>query len=192
LSGQIDVGTFVVMGQLYGSIDDELASFIGSQHVFFVGTAPTEGGHVNLSPKGLDTFRILDPNRVAYLDLTGSGVETIAHLNQNGRITFMFCAFDGPPNIVRLYGSGRAVLLGAAEYDELAVEFPEQPGSRAIIVAEIDRIADSCGYAVPKLTFAEERHVLNRWAARQSDEELATYRRHRNAESIDGLPGLNP
>ena len=117
------------MSEVYESIDDELAGFIASQHVFFVATAPTEGGHVNLSPKGLDTFRILGPNRVAYLDLTGSGVETIAHLTQNGRITFMFCAFDGPPNIVRLYGTGRAVLLGSEEYEELAASFPDQPGS---------------------------------------------------------------
>ncbi|MET0908622.1 MAG: pyridoxamine 5'-phosphate oxidase family protein [Ilumatobacteraceae bacterium] len=178
------------MSEVYESIDEELAGFIASQHVFFVATAPTEGGHVNLSPKGLDTFRILGPNRVAYLDLTGSGVETIAHLSQNGRITFMFCAFDGPPAIVRLYGTGRALRLGSDEYEELAASFPEQPGARAVIVADIDRIADSCGYAVPKLTFAEERNVLTRWAARQTDAELADYRQHRNAESIDGLPGL--
>ena len=178
------------MSAVYESIDEKLAAFITDQHLFFVATAPTEGGRVNLSPKGLDTFRILGPNRVAYLDLTGSGIETIAHLQQNGRITFMFCAFDGPPLIVRLYGTGRAVLLGTEEYDELVGEFPEFPGPRAVIVVDVDRITDSCGYAVPKLVFEEERIVLTRWAERKSEEELDAYRLARNAESVDGLPGL--
>ena len=179
------------MSRTYESISPAVIEWIERQQMFFVASAPLAGdGHVNLSPKGLDTFRILGPNRVAYLDLTGSGIETIAHLQQNGRITFMFCAFDGPPLIVRLYGTGRAVLLGTDEYDELVGEFPEFPGPRAVIVVDVDRITDSCGYAVPKLVFEEERIVLSRWAERKSDEELDEYRLARNAESIDGLPGV--
>jgi hypothetical protein len=115
-------------------------------------------------------------------------VETIAHLRQNGRITLMFCAFDGPPRIVRLYGTGRVHALGEPGYAEMIYLFAGHPGARAVIVADIDRVADSCGYAVPKFTFASERDVLTRWAARQSDDDLAEYRRRTNAESIDGLP----
>jgi Pyridoxamine 5'-phosphate oxidase len=176
------------VSQTYESIDEATAEFIAAQHVFFVASAPTDGGHVNLSPKGLDTLRVLGPNRIAYLDLTGSGVETIAHLRQNGRITLMFCAFDGPPRIVRLYGSGQVHALGEPGYDELIDLFPQHPGARAVIVVDVERVADSCGYAVPKLTFAADRDVLTRWAARKSDDDLVEYRRLKNAESIDGLP----
>ncbi len=176
------------MGQSYESIDDPTAAFIAAQHLFFVASAPSEGGHVNLSPKGLDTLRVLGPNRVTYLDLTGSGVETIAHLRENGRITFMFCAFDGPPRIVRVYGTGHVHVLGEPGYDERIDLFPEIPGSRAIIDVDVDRVSDSCGYAVPKMTFAADRDVLNRWAARKSADDLAEYRRFANSESIDGLP----
>ena len=135
------------MGKVYDRLDDSLVSFIGRQHVFFVGTAPTSpDGHLNVSPKGLDTFRILGPNSVAYLDLTGSGIETVAHLRENGRITIVFCAFEGRPLILRLHGRGRVVEPGDADWDELIAGFPEYPGIRSVVVVDVERIADSCGY----------------------------------------------
>jgi hypothetical protein len=121
------------MGRTYDAIDEPLAGFLRAQHVFFVGTAPAAGGHVNVSPKGLDTFAVVGARTVAYLDLTGSGVETIAHLRENGRITLLFCAFEGPPRIVRLYGRGRPVVAGDAEFAALATRFPTYPGMRAVI-----------------------------------------------------------
>ncbi len=178
------------MGKLHDAIDDALAAFLRAQHLFFVATAPSAGaGHVNLSPKGLDSFRILDPQTVAYLDLTGSGVETIAHLRDNGRITLMFCAFDGPPKIVRLYGRGVVVRREDAAFDALAAAFPALPGARAVIRVHIERIADSCGYAVPTYQYVGERRQLADWAARKGPDGLATYRREKNARSIDDLPG---
>jgi hypothetical protein len=179
------------MGQTYDGIDDRLAAFLTAQHVFFVGTAPAgDDGHVNVSPKGMDSFRILDPTTVAYLDLTGSGVETIAHLRQNGRITLLFCAFEGPPKIVRLYGRGAAVLADDGEFAALAARFPSPPGIRAIIRVHLERIADSCGYAVPTYRYLGERNQLVAWAERKGSDGLVAYRRERNARSIDGLPGL--
>src|SRR5438045_3113999 len=145
------------MGKVYAGLDDRLRQFISAQHVFFVATAPAGGGHVNLSPKGYrDTFAVLGPRTVAYLDLTGSGAETIAHLRQNGRITIMFCSFAETPMVLRLQGAGRAVLPGQTDWAALAGCFPRvaardagRDGHRAIIVAELDRIASSCGYSVP-------------------------------------------
>ncbi len=168
------------MGKVYPELDERLRKFIASQPVFFVATAPCltadgDGGHVNVSPKGYqDTFAVLGPLRVAYLDLTGSGAETIAHLRQNGRITIMFCSFDRSTKILRLYGRGRVVLPGQREWDELSAHFPSRAGAgadgpggeRSIIVVDIDRIADSCGYAVPVMELAEERDVLDRYNAR--------------------------
>ena len=179
------------MGKTYDAIDERLAEFLTAQHVFFVATAPGGGeGHVNLSPKGLDAFRILDPTTVAYLDLTGSGVETIAHLRDNGRITFLFCALEGPPKIVRLYGRGEAVQPADPRFAELAARFPALPGTRSVIVVRLERIADSCGYAVPRYRYAGERDQLIAWAERKGEEGLETYRAERNARSIDGLPGV--
>jgi hypothetical protein len=191
------------MGKVYAELDERLAKFISRQPVFFVATAPClsangEGGHVNLSPKGYrDTFAVLGPRRVAYVDLTGSGAETIAHLRQNGRITIMFCSFTRRAKILRLYGRGRAVLPGDADWAELASRFSTNDGQgadrrdrRAIIVVEVDRIADSCGYAVPVMELTEERDLLARMAERQSPDELAAYRAKNNAASIDGLPAL--
>jgi hypothetical protein len=178
------------MGQVFDSIDDGIRAFIGEQHMFFVATAPSDGGHVNLSPKGLDTFRVLDEHRVGYLDLTGSGAETIAHLRDNGRITLMFCAFDGRPRIVRLAGRGSFVVTGDDGYDELAAQFPDVPGARAVITVDVDRVADSCGFAVPTYDYVGDRDVLNRWAARHTADELDDYRRNVNTTSIDGLPAL--
>jgi hypothetical protein len=179
------------MGQTFEALDDKLVSFLAAQPVFFVATAPRDGGHVNISPKGYaDTFVVLAPGTVAYLDLTGSGVETIAHLRENGRVTLMFCAFSGPPRIVRLYGTGRAVVAGDDDWDDLTGRFPPHPGRRAVIVVDVERIADSCGYAVPLMDFVAERDVLDRSHVRKGADGLATYREQRNTVSIDGLPGL--
>jgi hypothetical protein len=172
-------------------LDDGLREWIGRQHVFFVATAPSgDEGHVNLSPKGYDTFRILDDHTVAYLDLTGSGVETISHLQQNGRITFLFCAFEGPPRIVRLYGQGRALRAGDDGFDELAEQFPSLPGTRSIIRVELDRISTSCGYSIPFLRYDGERERLLDWADKKGPEGLEEYWGEKNQHSIDGLPAL--
>lgn len=173
----------------HASIDAPLAEFLGRQPVFFVATAPlAASGHVNVSPKGLaDTFAILDPHTVAYLDLTGSGAETMAHLGENGRITVMFCAFDGPPRIVRLYGKGSAITLDHPEFASFAAHFPALQGSRAVIVVALDRIADSCGYGVPRMDLVHERDQMAKWAANKGEEGLALYRHTKNAKSIDGL-----
>jgi hypothetical protein len=179
------------MGRTYDAIDDALAAFLRAQHVFFVGTAPlAESGHVNVSPKGLDAFTILDPHTVAYLDLTGSGVETIAHLRENGRITLLFCAFEGPPKIVRLHGRGRVVPAGDPEFATLAAGLPPRPGARSMIVVAVDRIADSCGYGVPRYAYEGERSQLVDWAERKGPAGLHAYRAANNVASIDGLPGL--
>lgn len=191
------------MGKLYPELDERLRKFIGRQSVFFVATAPCltadgEGGHVNLSPKGYrDTFAVLGPLQVAYLDLTGSGAETIAQLRQNGKITIMFCSFDRESKIVRLYGTGHIVLPGAPEWAKLAGLFPatgygsNQASHRAIIVVDLDRIADSCGYAVPVMELTRERDVLVRHDEKKSAAQLAAYRAEKNAVSIDGLPALD-
>jgi hypothetical protein len=192
------------MGKLYPELDQRLRKFIASQSVFFVATAPCltpdgNGGHVNVSPKGYrDTFAILGPTTVGYLDLTGSGAETIAHLRQNGQITIMFCSFEHQPKILRLYGAGRVVLPGEPEWEELSGHFPAAAGSRtacasgrAIIVVDVHRIADSCVYAVPVMELVAERDVLTRWADGKSAGELAAYRAANNAVSIDGLPALD-
>jgi Pyridoxamine 5'-phosphate oxidase len=205
-----------VMGKLYPELDERLRKFIARQSVFFVATAPCltsdgDGGHVNVSPKGYqDTFAVLGPRQVAYLDLTGSGAETIAHLRQNGRITIMFCSFDHTTKILRLYGTGQVVLPGEPRWDELAVHFPRTAGGtagragrpggpgtpsgpggeRAIIVVDLDRVADSCGYAVPVMELKEERDVLDRYNEKKSASEHAAYRAEKNAVSIDGLPAL--
>jgi hypothetical protein len=191
------------MGKVYAELDERLRQFIVRQSVFFVATAPCltahgEGGHVNVSPKGYrDTFAILGPRQVAYLDLTGSGAETIAHVRQNGQITIMFCSFDRQARILRLYGNGRIVLPGAPEWGELAANFPASgygssaASQRAIIVVDLDRIADSCGYAVPVMELVQERDVLVRHDATKTPAELAAYRAEKNAVSIDGLPALS-
>ena len=180
------------MGRQYESLTDAVREWIARQPVFFVATAPSgESGHVNLSPKGLDTFRVLGSSTVAYLDLTGSGAETIAHIRQNGRITFMFCAFEGPPRILRLFGAGEAVHPGDPEWDELAGRFPEIPGRRAVIRVHLDRIADSCGYAVPEMALVGPRQRLVDWAVKQGEDGLVEYRATKNVESIDGLPAID-
>jgi hypothetical protein len=179
------------MGRTYAELDDKLVAFITAQPVFFVATAPSAGGHVNVSPKGYaDTFAVLGPRTVAYLDLTGSGVETVAHLRDNGRVTVMFCAFAGPPKIVRLYGTGRVVVPGDVGWDELAAGFGPRAGVRAVVLVEVERVADSCGHAVPLMQFDRERDVLSDWHRHKGEDTLVAYRAERNAASIDGLPGL--
>jgi len=179
------------MGKVHDALDDDLARFVCAQHVFFVATAPSgDGGHVNLSPKGLDTFRVLDLATVAYLDLTGSGVETIAHVRQNGRVTLLFCAFAGAPKIVRLYGAGEVVVPGDVGFDALAERFPARRGARAVIRVRLSRVAVACGYSVPLMAYERDRDVLDTWTAGKDDDGLARYQDARNALSIDALPGL--
>jgi hypothetical protein len=179
------------MGKEFADLNDDLREFIARQHVFFVATAPLGAdGHVNLSPKGLDTFRVLGPTTVAYLDLTGSGVETIAHLRENGRLTVMFCAFEGRPRIVRLYGRGRVIEPGDADWPAVADKLPTMNGTRSVIVLEVDRIADSCGYAVPRYEYVGDRPQLNEWCEKKGPEGVREYQTRKNRVSIDGLPGL--
>ncbi len=188
-AGRIDYFKDAIMGKVFEHITDDLQEFIGQQPIFFVATAPLDAdGHVNLSPKGYNVFRILSPNRVAYLDVTGSGNETSAHLLENGRITFMFCAFVGAPKILRLYGQGQVILPNMREWDDLSPHFMLLPGTRQIIVAEIDRVQTSCGFAVPLMDYVGERDTLIKWAETKGDEALVNYRREKNQQSIDALP----
>jgi predicted pyridoxine 5'-phosphate oxidase superfamily flavin-nucleotide-binding protein len=181
------------VGKVVERITPELRAWIERQHVFFVATAPTEpDGHVNLSPKGYDTLRILGDRTLAYLDLTGSGAETIAHLRQNGRITLLFCAFDGPPRIARIHGRGEVLRPGDDGFDELAAAFPSLPGARAVIRVTCERLSTSCGYAVPLYDYVGERDTLVEWAERRGPDGVERYWAERNAESIDGLPAVSP
>ncbi len=177
------------MAKTVPAISDDLREFIEAQHLFFVASAPLSAeGHINLSPKGLDCLRVLGPHQVAYLDLTGSGNETSAHLCENGRITLMFCAFAGPPNILRLYGTGVTVLPSSAAWGELRPLFGEYPGVRQIILANIERVQTSCGFAVPRYDYVGDRDTLIRWANTKGPEQLEEYRHEKNTASIDGLP----
>jgi hypothetical protein len=179
------------MAEHFSSLRPDLAQWWREQPMFFVATAPSgDGGHVNLSPKGYDTLRVLGPSRVAYLDLTGSGVETIAHLRDNGRITLMTCAFNGNPRISRIYGRGAVHLVGTPEFDSLAPDFPVLPGRRSIIDVEVERVTTSCGYAVPFMDLVDDRERLLDWASGKGDDGIAAYWESKNAESIDGLPGI--
>lgn len=177
--------------KLYDEIDERLQAFIEVQKMFFVATAPrSDDGHVNVSPKGYDSFAIIDPLTVAYLDLGGSGIETHAHVTENGRITIMFCAFEGPANILRLYGTGEAIGFDEPEFGDLLKLFPSFDRARAIIRIKISRISDSCGWGVPFYDFKGERDQLKRFHENKPQEEWAEKRYASNAESIDGLPGL--
>lgn len=179
------------MGKTYERIDDRLRSFIEAQRIFFVATAPlAETGHVNLSPKGLDTLRVLDPHTVAYLDYVGSGAETIAHLRENGRIVIMFCAFDGSPQILRLYGRGEVLEPQDDEFARIRRQFSPSSDARSIVRVGVQRIADSCGFGVPRYEFMEDRGQLAEWAARKGTDGLSSYQREKNRTSIDGLPAL--
>lgn len=191
------------MGRVFDGIDDGLAAWIRAQHVFFVGTAPlAAGGHVNVSPKGpIGTLRILGPRRVAYLDLVGSGAETVAHLRENGRIVVMLCAFAGPPRIVRLHGRGRVVQIGAPGFEELRAEMDlsgleaARDGARAVIVVDVRRVADSCGYGVPRMRYEGMRPQQADWVGRKrrtGPDALMDYVADHNASSVDGLEAFCP
>ena len=180
------------MAKEFSNIDESLREFIGDQAMFFVATSPSQGGRINLSPKGYrDTFAVIDHHTVAYLDLFGSGVETIAHLRDNGRITIMFCSFTRNSRILRLCGTGRVVRPDDAEFERLRTYFAKiHPGVRAAIVVDVARIADSCGYGVPYYELVDERPVLDAYHSKQPDEKYAQQIAHRNRHSIDGLPAL--
>jgi hypothetical protein len=180
------------MGRTYENLEGRLGDFILGQPVFFVATAPLDpGGHVNCSPKGAGgCLVVLGPDQVAYQDLTGSGSETIAHLRENARIVLMFCAFEGPPRIVRIHGQGRVVLPGHPDWEDLAPRFPPRLGMRAIIVVRAERISDSCGYAVPLMQFQDHRSNLDHWAEQKGPDGLVAYRGEKNAVSLDGLAAL--
>jgi len=184
------------MGKAYDSVPDSQAEFIKKQKIFFVATANlSPDGHINVSPKGHDCFTLIDKNTCAYLDLSGSGAETAAHLMQegNGRITIMFCAFEGSPNILRLYGKGKIVLRQDTTKDLLS-RFPEDmvkdPGFRAIVVIDIHRVSTSCGFAVPFFDYKEDRNVLKKHFAKKKQEDMDQYRVKKNSFSIDGEPSL--
>lgn len=179
------------MGRVLNHIDGATADWIMEQHMFFVATAPAVDGHVNVSPKGLDSLRVLGPNEVVYLDLTGSGAETIAHIRQNGRITIMMNAFDGPPRILRIYGEGAIHFPDGPRFDELTEHFPKRRGTRAFITVTVTRVSDSCGYAVPKMQHVGDREHLDRYVANRTDEEIADSWVEQNATSIDGLPAID-
>lgn len=178
------------MGRELEAITPELTEFLEAQPVFFVATAPeSTNHHVNVSPKGLDSFRVLDEHTVAYLDLHGSGIETVAHVRENGRITLMFCAFEGRPQIIRLQGRGTVIPAGAPEAAPFLQRVPHQPGARSVIQVDVTRISSSCGYGVPLMELVGERSLLTEWAEKRGDEGLAEYRAKKNATSISGLPG---
>ncbi len=174
------------MSEFFDHIPENLQAFIAEQKIFFVATAAASG-RISLSPKGMDTFRCLDAHRAAYLDLTGSGNETAAYLKADGRATIMFCSFDHRALILRLYGKGRAVQPGAPEWDGLSGKFPVIPGTRQIMLFDIDSVQTSCGYAVPEYELKQERQILVQWAEKKTPEELQAYRTQKNAVSIDGF-----
>lgn len=189
------------MAKVFDGIDERLERWIAAQRMFFVGTAPLAAdGHVNVSPKGpIDTLRVLDPHTVAYLDMVGSGAETIAHVRENGRIVVMLCAFAGPPRIVRLHGNAEIVTASEPQFEVLAqrcgFELPEVPQARrAIVVVAVERVADSCGYSVPLMTYDGLRPHSGAWAAKKlrvgGPEALLDYQREKNTQSIDGLPAV--
>jgi hypothetical protein len=178
------------VGRELETITPELAEFLEAQPVFFVATAPeSTNHHVNVSPKGLDSFRVLDDHTVAYLDLHGSGIETVAHVRENGRITLMFCAFEGRPQIIRLQGRGRVILATEPEAAPFLERLPSPPGARSVIVVDVTRISSSCGFGVPLMDYVGERTQLTDWAAKHGEEGLAEYREKKNMTSISGLPG---
>ncbi|KQR99893.1 pyridoxamine 5'-phosphate oxidase [Williamsia sp. Leaf354] len=181
------------MGKVFDSIDDTLRAWIEKQPMWFIATAPLEAdGHVNVSPRGHDSFSVLGPHRVGWVDYTGSGVETIAHLRENGRACIMFTSFDGRPRIVRLHGRGSVSSPGEPMFDEVVARHPENPSTRAVITVDVTRISDSCGWGVPVMTMDDERDLIRRHAEKKGPDGMVRYRAEKNARSIDGLPGLAP
>jgi pyridoxamine 5'-phosphate oxidase-like protein len=177
------------MGKEQYRITEDDKEFIEKQRIFFVCTAPLSSeGHINLSPKGFDCFRVLSTTKVGYLDIVGSGNETSAHLLENRRITFMFCAFEGPPKILRLYGKGKTVLPGDVAWQELSKQFASLPATRQIIVADIFKVKSSCGFGVPFYNYTGERDHAIKWAENKGEDGLEEYKKEKNMTSIDGLP----
>ena len=177
--------------KVYETLDDRIVKFIEKQKMFFVATAPLAGdGHVNLSPKGYDAFKVIDDTTVAWLDLGGSGIETQAHVQENGRITIMFCAFEGPANILRLFGTGEVINPHHAEWEEMLSLFPDFERARGIFKVKLTRVQDSCGWGVPFYEFKGERDQLSRYVGNKTTEEWLDSRYEKNAQSIDGLKGL--
>ncbi len=175
------------MGKKYKEITDELKAFIETQKLFFVGTA-TAGGRINVSPKGMDSLHVLDRNRIAWLNLTGSGNETAAHVRELNRMTLMFCAFEGSPLILRLYGNAKVIHMRDAQWQELYPRFKPLPGARQIFDMDIDLVQTSCGMGVPLFDYAGDREQLIDWAARKGDAGLEQYREEKNRTSLDGKP----
>lgn len=181
------------MSKRHENITPEISTCIREQRVFFVATAPrASDGHINVSPKGGDSFRVLGPLEAVYQDFTGSGAETAAHVRENGRIVVMFCAFQGPPKIVRIHGSGMPITAEDPRYAKFVELFPVNPGTRAFVLIRVDRVSDSCGYSVPLYRFQSQRETLDRWASTKTPEGLKAYRAAKNRQSIDGLPALSP
>jgi hypothetical protein len=179
------------MSELYDELTDELQDFIRAQQMFFIATSPLAGdGLINSSPKGLDTLRILDRRTLAYLDLTGSGAETIAHLRENGRFVMLFCSFTNKPLILRLHGRGQAIESNNPEFNDLIDLFPAQRGTRAVIKLGVERIADSCGWGVPRYEFQGQRDTYPKYADGRSDDQLRASQQAGNMRSLDGLPAL--
>jgi hypothetical protein len=179
------------VGKVFDGIDETLAAWIRAQPLWFVGTAPLSAdGRVNVSPRGHDSLSILGPHRVAWVDYTGSGVETIAHLRENGRICLMFCSFDKRPRVVRLHGNGRVAVPGEPDFDDVVARHPDHPSTRAVVIVDVTRVSDSCGYGVPVMEVVGERDLLRLGAEKRGPDGLAAYRATNNAQSIDGLPGL--
>ena len=177
------------MAKQFTQLTPNLQAFIAQQHMFFTGSAPLSAeGRVNVSPKGIDTFRCLSLTQVAYLDLTGSGNETAAHIKDNGRLTIMMCSFAGKPTILRMYGQGRIVRSVDPEWELLYAHFDTVPGERQIVVLDIELVQTSCGFGVPLFEFKEHRSELLQWAERKGEDGLADYRDKKNARSLDGLP----
>ncbi|WP_420630331.1 pyridoxamine 5'-phosphate oxidase family protein [Candidatus Leptofilum sp.] len=175
------------MAKFYEALSEDLQAFIAAQHMFFVATAPANG-RINLSPKGLDCFRIINANQVAFMNLTGSGNETAAHLAADGRLTIMFCSFAGKPLILRLYGTGRAIHQQDAEWVDYVPLFPPAPNNRNIILMDIESVQSSCGFAVPLYDYRGDRDLLLRWAENRCEEGVQRYWVEKNQASIDGLP----
>jgi Pyridoxamine 5'-phosphate oxidase len=175
------------MAKFYTALTQPLMVFIQTQPIFFVATAPIDG-RINLSPKGMNTFRCLSENQVAYLDLTGSGNETSAHLEENGRGTLMFCSFSEEPLILRLYGQGTVIRPHAPQWEHYATRFDLLPGARQIILLQIEQVQTSCGFGVPLLTYQGDRPTLIDWATQKGEDGVQAYQRQKNQHSIDGLP----
>ncbi len=185
---------YSAMAVSFEHLSPQHRDFITQQRMFFVATAPrNDDGHINISPKGLDgTFRVLDERTVAYLDLTGSGIETIAHLKQNGRICVMFCAFEGSPDILRIHGRGEVLEADTPRFESLRPDFPDLPAVRSIILVHIDRVSTSCGWGVPLMAYQGQRDNFVQWSTRKGEDGIRDFQQKHNTQSIDGLPGLPP